>query len=234
MTCLDSTPEFIKEKFWRKVDKHGPIVRDGLDECWIWTGSVHKRTKYGYFCLPGRMGCEAHRVSWMIHRGDIPDGMYVLHICDNRPCVNPDHLFVGTAGDNMRDCVAKGRRKHLRGERIGLSKLTDDQVHKILGRIANGEPLKRIAMDYGVKGNTLSSLKSGVTWNHISRPVGFPKEDISTKGSRNGSAVVTETQVVQMRSMYESGIPANVIGHKFQISHAQAWRIVVRQSWRHI
>lgn len=88
-----------EEKFWSKVVKS--------EGCWEWQGA--KRSNgYGVIYKKGK-STQAHRFSWMITSGAIPEGMYVCHKCDNRPCVRPDHLFLGTHTDNMRDCGAKGR-----------------------------------------------------------------------------------------------------------------------------
>lgn len=98
-------PVPLEIRYWAKVDKRGP------DECWPWVayrhGAGYGRINRG----PAKAGqVFAHRVSWEIHYGSIPDGLYVLHRCDNPPCQNPAHLFVGTTADNMRDKVAKGRQ----------------------------------------------------------------------------------------------------------------------------
>jgi hypothetical protein len=91
------------DRFWEKVDKSG--------DCWLWTG--HRGCKgYGAAWAEGRHQA-AHRVSWELAFGAIPDGLHVLHHCDNPPCVNPDHLWLGTNSDNQRDCVAKGRANPL-------------------------------------------------------------------------------------------------------------------------
>lgn len=92
----------VDDRFWSKVDKHGP--RAGrLGRCWVWIGQKHPHG-YGRFQLAGRRQM-AHRVAW----GDVPDGMNVLHHCDNPPCVRRSHLFLGTQADNMQDSAAKGR-----------------------------------------------------------------------------------------------------------------------------
>lgn len=93
----------LEERFWAKVAKS--------DSCWNWTGSL-AGSGYGYLHIGDKVERKprtAHRVSWEIHNGPIPEGLWVLHKCDNRKCVNPEHLFIGDRVDNMRDCAAKGR-----------------------------------------------------------------------------------------------------------------------------
>lgn len=90
----------FEERFWEKVDKSG--------ECWIWIGA---RNPSGYGKIKsGDTTKDSHRASWEINYGEIPEGMCVCHVCDNPPCVNPGHLFLGTYGDNMRDMYSKGRK----------------------------------------------------------------------------------------------------------------------------
>ncbi|MGW2169160.1 HNH endonuclease signature motif containing protein [Streptomyces sp. NPDC001705] len=101
MAC-DNSSAPRPELFWPKVQ----WTRDG---CWEWGASRH-RNGYGQFHLPGKRHALAHRASWLLLFGPIPDGLHVLHRCDNRPCVRPDHLFLGTRVDNMQDMAAKGRR----------------------------------------------------------------------------------------------------------------------------
>jgi len=93
----------MHDRFWSKVNKHGP--RAGrLGRCWVWIGG-HMRGGYGRFKVDGQMQ-QAHRVAW----GDVPEGMQVLHRCDNPPCVRRSHLFLGTNSDNVADMLAKGRQ----------------------------------------------------------------------------------------------------------------------------
>ena len=91
----------INTRFWEKVYKSA---------CWNWTGSLNEKG-YGLFRIGGRKGKaeKAHRVSWEMFNGPIPENLHVLHLCDNRKCVNPEHLFLGTHQDNMKDMMTKGR-----------------------------------------------------------------------------------------------------------------------------
>src|ERR1051326_6204138 len=95
-----------EKRFWARVNTNGPTVRAELGPCWVWTGGTDGN--YGTLCLRGS-SVKAHRLSWEIHFGAIPDGLWVLHRCDNPPCVNPAHLFLGTRSDNMLDAGQKGR-----------------------------------------------------------------------------------------------------------------------------
>lgn len=102
---LTKTPNMVRGpsefRFWSKVEK--------TDTCWIWGGNKNQ-DGYGLFYPLSKKTAQAHRFSWSLINGPVPDGLYVCHKCDNPSCVNPDHLFVGTQTDNMRDCKNKGRR----------------------------------------------------------------------------------------------------------------------------
>ena len=89
------------ERYWNKVGK--------TEDCWLWTANKFKGG-YGQYQFLGKPN-GAHRISWIIHYGEIPKGMHVLHRCDNPPCVNPNHLFLGTHTDNMKDKAEKGRSR---------------------------------------------------------------------------------------------------------------------------
>lgn len=114
----------MEERFWSKVDLKGP------DDCWEWQASKLP-DGYGSFGVRSRVVDKAHRVSWVLKNGPIPDGMSVCHRCDNPPCVNPDHLFLGTQQDNMKDMVSKGRHGlHVHPERAASGDRNGARVHR--------------------------------------------------------------------------------------------------------
>lgn len=146
----------LSERFWLYV-KRG---RD--NDCWLWTGS--KRGAYGKI-KNSRKSLLSHRVSYELHFGVIPNGMLVCHRCDIPGCVNPNHLFLGTQSDNLKDCRDKGRFDQVNGSRQWMAKLTDSSVLEIL---KDGRKNIVIAEEYGVSAATISYIKSRKTWRHVS------------------------------------------------------------------
>ena len=153
----------VEERFWPKVDTSG-----GPNACWPWTASLHGNG-YGQFNVSHGHPVNAHRVAWELMDGPIPDGLDVLHSCDNPPCCNPLHLFLGTAKDNAADMVAKGRNRHgdARGMRHPNSKLTDDAVRQIRAAVAVGEPKRAIARRFGVNDRLIYMILDGSAWSHV-------------------------------------------------------------------
>lgn len=159
MTAKKYAHGTLAERFWRFVDKKGP------EECWEWKGT---RSKFGYgkIRLGGRGTSVliASRVSYTIHFGEVPSGMFVLHHCDNKPCVNPSHLFLGTLQDNADDYMAKGLYKPRKGIKHGMAKLTDDQVIAIR---KDTRLLREISQEYGISKASVSNIRLGKGWKHI-------------------------------------------------------------------
>ena len=145
-----------EQRFWAKVRRH-----EG--GCWEWGGCLSD-TGYGTF-YAGRV-YSTHRYSWELHFGPIPTGMCVLHRCDNRACVRPDHLWLGTKAENSRDMVAKGRERvpALRGSAHGEAKLTEEAVIEIRSSDAKGIDL---AAKFGVSPSLVSLVRKRKAWQHI-------------------------------------------------------------------
>lgn len=174
--CLGLSPTQI-ERFWAKVRR---VEGDG---CWLWTARLDQ-DGYGLWQpSQGRPAMRAHRVSFSLTFGDLPDGVLVCHDCDNPPCVRPGHLFPGTNVENVADRVAKGRsaRGHrsgrytrpertARGERNGRAKLTEAAVAEIRCRCAGGEGYRPLGREFGVTHRVVRLIARGELW---SEPVLF-------------------------------------------------------------
>ncbi len=147
----------MARRFWSKVDKSGPVVRSELGPCWVWTGFCAKYNGYGKLRVKNG-ALVAHRVSWELHFGAIPDGKKVLHRCDNPPCIRPDHLLIGTHEDNMRDMSVKGRAS---------ARLTADQVREIRAALARGEKKSALAARFGTSQQNMTSIAKGSSWRWV-------------------------------------------------------------------
>ncbi|MCK9496739.1 MAG: HNH endonuclease [Dehalococcoidia bacterium] len=158
------------DRFWSKVDQNGPIPEHvpSLGPCWVWTASRNKG--YGQFNRDGRP-VPAHRVSYELAHGPVPDGLFVMHRCDNRACVRPEHLAPGTPAENTADMDNKGRRINVPqvGESHGCARLTEEEVIEIRRRVSTGEKSRLVAADYGVSRETVSAIKTGRLWKHLLR-----------------------------------------------------------------
>ena len=151
----------LRDRFYEKFIVH-PRTR-----CWIWTAS-DLRGRYGRIGV-GQDVELAHRVSWRLHLGEIPDGINVLHRCDNAHCVNPDHLFLGTQQVNMDDKVLKNRQQ--KGESVPTSKLTVKDVSQIKDFFKTIKSSKYtqgyIASEFGITQRHVRKILSGNAWKHI-------------------------------------------------------------------
>lgn len=150
------------ERFWAKVDKSG--------DCWLWTAGT--RGSYGRFSLEiinseKQKQVPAHRFSYELHFGEIPEGLLVCHECDVKVCVNPEHLFLGTNQDNTDDMITKGRKATTKGVLNGRSKL-DEEIVRCIRKYYPMFTQKQLGlMFFNISGPTISLIVNGITWTHV-------------------------------------------------------------------
>lgn len=145
----------VAKAFWSEAHKCAPT------ECWPWLGK--SLAKYGRFDYAGSQR-YAHRVAWSLRHGEIPNGAVIRHTCDNPLCVNPDHLDIGSQHDNVQDIYARGRWSHRRGSGHGRALLGEDDARAIF---VDPRPSRELAEIYGVAEGTISNIRSGRTWKHV-------------------------------------------------------------------
>lgn len=156
----------LQDRLMSKVQK--------TDTCWLFTGTKNS-FGYGSIGTGGRKGKNigTHRASWIIHNGEIPDGLFVLHKCDNPPCVNPEHLFLGTPKDNVRDMCSKGRNsggthEGLKGEKSPHAKLKETQVKEIRFRYKQEKiTTRKLALEYDISCANVSFIINRKVWASV-------------------------------------------------------------------
>jgi len=162
LTCARTKP--LTERFWSKVAVGDP------GSCWEWQGS---RDACGYGIIgasrhgPAR---RAHRISWELQDGKpLPASQLVLHACDNPPCVNPAHLYVGSAANNARDRSGRGRGRENRdrGEGSPVAKLTEVRVRAVAAAVRGGQTQQDVAASFGISQAQVSRIVRGVAWRHL-------------------------------------------------------------------
>jgi hypothetical protein len=146
----------LSVRFWPKVNK--------TDGCWLFTGKID-RLGYGQIRDEAHKHTPAHRASWRLVNGPIPAGVCVLHRCDNRRCVNPAHLFLGTIQDNKRDEVQKGR--HLHGVTHWKARITEADVREIRLQFASGVTAKELAAKYTRTTQSIKHIVERRQWRHV-------------------------------------------------------------------
>jgi HNH endonuclease len=163
-----------KRRFCRMGCKHSKTLNERFfdkfkmtdkNKCWEWFGN---RNPSGYGMI-GYLATQvlAHRVSWEVHRGKIPKGLFVLHRCDNPPCVNPNHLFVGTCKDNAQDMILKGRKPDTSGSKNGMSKINEADALKIRRLSAAGNNFTKIGRRFGLCTTSVSNIVKRKKWSHV-------------------------------------------------------------------
>lgn len=160
----------LSQRFWQKVDPNGPAPEHvpHLGPCWVWKGAHwngYGALVDGYTEKGQPKKRAAHRLSWELHNTSIPDGLFVCHHCDNRLCVRPDHLFLGTARDNSADMVRKARS--VRGTSVNTCALSEEQVSEVTRLYRAGVIQAEIAKMFGIQQSTVSSIVRGESWRHL-------------------------------------------------------------------
>jgi HNH endonuclease len=158
-SCSKAHLGTYEERFWKRVKKSS--------KCWEWQGRLEE-SGYARIKRQGqRTQIFVHRLAWELVNGLIPDGLDILHTCDNRKCVRPTHLFLGTATDNMQDMLRKGRANKARGERHGNVKLSEQDIRAIRERASSGEPQMKLAIEYDVHFMTINKIVRRQRWAHV-------------------------------------------------------------------
>ncbi len=147
-------------RFWSKVE------RQDANECWTWLGRPSAAGYGSFWHVQFHHAVPAHRMAWELAFGPPPGDRVVCHHCDNRLCVNPGHLFIGTPAENTADMLAKGRGRFPRGERNRHAKLTEAEVTSLRARKHAGESHSTLARAFGVSISTVSEIVNGKTWRH--------------------------------------------------------------------
>ena len=216
-------------EFWDNVDRRGD------EECWPWTRSRNGKG-YGllqFLEMPTTQ--KAHRIAWLLTYGDLPAGKHVMHHCDNPPCCNPKHLFIGTNHDNVLDRMHKGRMPL--GEKASSSKLTEAMVLAIREEyIAHQTSCEKLAAKYPVNACAIFCVLTYRTWPHVApelrdKIVMRPKV---RRGEDAARAKLVPFQVIEMRECFALGQSVRDLAERFGVSRNSAWRIVTHRNWKHI
>ena len=155
-------------RFWDKV-----II---TENCWVWIGNKNQ-FGYGLQALgKGNKRALAHRTSYEMHKGAIPEGKHICHTCDHPWCVNPEHLFAGTRSDNMTDCVKKGRHVsnthpgYVTGSKNGRTKLSEEDIINIFKMRKEGALIREMAKKFGSSNSRISAILNKRNWTHVTCP----------------------------------------------------------------
>lgn len=224
----------LAERFWAKVDKAA------AKQCWEWTGT---RNNKGYGMIgrgsAGLGKALAHRVSYELANGPIPNGLNILHSCDNPACVNPAHLRAGTQKENQVEMSLKGRSggSGYRGEMIGTAKLNDEKVIAIRQAYVDGVPMNDMCEQFSVSRPTVKRVIQGKTWAHLFA-VGGPSFAELKTAKRKGGWLPNDKQVLdagkvrKMRKMFDAGVSDKDVAAVFGVDRRYVCDIRRGVNWK--
>lgn len=198
--------------------------------CWIWQGNINVG---GY----GKFGSRsaASRLAYQYYKGEIPKGLQVCHSCDNRLCVNPDHLWLGTIGDNMRDKTEKNRQA--KGSKIGSSILNEDQVLQIRKMRIAGHEYQSIADEFQIQWDLARKVCKNVVWKHVD--LGQESKRVKqvrkfVQGSSSGMAKLDEDKVKQIKELLRQKKRTKDIANLYGINPSTVCDIKQFRTWKHV
>lgn len=217
-------PPPIAARFWSHVDKNAE------NGCWVWTAFIDHKG-YGQWTVHKR-ALKASRVSYFLSFGEDPGSLFVCHRCDNPPCVNPAHLFLGTVLDNAADMVRKGRKP--RGESSTLSKMTSAQVREMCDLYASGiVTVLELARRFNISHTTAQSIIAGERWQHV-EAIRSNREN-RRSGDRHWLAKLTTCQAQEIRSAFrkhdkERSVAA--LARKYSVARSTVYRVIRGETWK--
>jgi DNA-binding CsgD family transcriptional regulator len=218
------------------LERFQQFLPEPLDEnaCWEWQG-VRLKGGYGKIMENGRSKRTllAHRVAWEAHNAEpIPPGMCVCHTCDNRACVNPFHLFIGSYTDNMQDMIRKGRKVTHAGELSACAKISEQDVLAIRELGSQGCKQSDIAHQFGISRASVGLILNGKLWKHL--PTQPFTRAPRPRGSGHHFSRLTAAQVIEIRQAADAGETRRSIADRYGVTPENVSSIVLRKTWTHV
>ena len=227
-------PLTVVKKFWSQVK----LPKDLKNNCWVWTGTrhVHPTHDYGIFHYDGKR-VRAHRFSYECYNGYFDKKLFVCHKCDNPGCINPNHLFLGTHADNMKDMSDKGRAPI--GERCGTSKLTEIEVKQILTDLSLNKykTILEVTNKHDIGSMQIIRILQGKSWKHISKDFDINNirrvlKSTQNSGENNPRAILNEDKVRDIRKRLSEGQTGVSIARLYGVGKGRISDIKNFKTWK--